>query len=529
MTHRILIADPLDDEGLDLLRPHAELVILPTISQEDLVKTIGEFDALIVRSRAKVTADVIKAGAATGRLRVVGRAGVGVDNIDVNAATAAGVIVVNAPTGNVVAAAEHAIAMLLAIARRIPEADRSVHAGEWKRSKFVGTEVRNKRLGLVGLGRIASLVANRAHGLDMEVVAVDPYVGREYAENLGVELTDLDTLLATSDFISLHVPATEQTKGMLGRDELQRCKPGVRIVNCARGGVVSEAALAEALISGHVAGAALDVFENEPPTGSPLLGQANVVLTPHIAGQTLESQRQVAIDASEQVLAVLQGQLARYAINTPIIPPKDLEFLTPYIDLAERLGHFLTQFEPGLLDHMELTAHGPIADYDLSYLEAAALKGLLDGIVAERVNLVNAKLIARQRGLALSQRRLRHHTERYENMLTLTVGNGGRQRMVRGSVVQDEPHIVCIDELWVDFVAKGHLLLTWHYDRPGIVGRIGTLLGQHDVNIAFMHLGRRSPRGEAIMVLGLDDVIPESLFPDILSMPHNYWVKAVVL
>jgi D-3-phosphoglycerate dehydrogenase len=528
MTHQILVADQIDEEGLELLRPHAELDIQPTISQDELVRIVGEFDALLVRSRAKVTADVIKAGAA-GRLRVVGRAGVGVDNIDVNAATAAGVIVVNAPTGNVVAAAEHAVAMLLALARHIPQADRSVHAGEWKRSTFIGTEVRNKRLGLIGLGRIASLVAERAHGLGMEVVAVDPYVGKEYAENLGVALVDLDTLLTTSDFISLHVPATDQTRGMLGRDELERCKPGVRIVNCARGGIVGEAELAEALASGHVAGAALDVFEAEPPVGSPLLGLANVVLTPHIAGQTHEAQLRVAIDASEQVLAVLQGQLARYAINTPIIPPKDLEVLTPFIDLAERLGRFLTQFEPGLLDHMELTAHGPIAEYDLSYLEAAALKGLLDGIVSERVNLVNAKLIARQRGLALSQRRLRHHTERYENMLTVTVGKDGRQRMVRGSVLQDEPHIVCIDDLWVDFVAKGHLLLTWHYDRPGIVGRIGTLLGQNDINIAFMHLGRRSPRGEAIMVLGLDEAIPERLFPDILNMPHNYWVKAVVL
>jgi D-3-phosphoglycerate dehydrogenase len=528
MTYRILIADKLDEEGLELLRPHAELVERPTITQEELVAAIADFDALLVRSRPKVTAEVLVAGA-KGRLKVVGRAGVGVDNIDVNAATEAGVTVVNAPTGNTVAAAEHAVAMLLALARHIPQAHASVQAGEWKRSQFMGTEVRNKRLGLLGLGRIASLVAERAQALGMEVVAHDPYVSADYAANQSVQLLSLDDLLATADFISIHVPSTDQTRGLFNAERLSRCKAGVRIVNCARGNVIDERALSDALDSGHVAGAALDVYAQEPPVGSPLLGHPKVVLTPHIAGSTHEAQRQVAIDVAEQVVAVLAGQPARYAINTPILPPKDLEVLTPYIDLAERLGCFLTQFEPGMLGYLELTAHGPIADYDLSYLIAGALKGLLDGVVAERVNLVNARLIARQRGLALSERRLRHHTERYENMLTLTVGNGERRRFVRGSIVQDEPHIVCIDDLWVDFVAKGHFLLTWHHDRPGIVGRIGTLLGEKDINIAYMHLGRRSPRGEAIMVLALDEAIPESLFPDILAMPHNYWVRAVDL
>jgi D-3-phosphoglycerate dehydrogenase len=528
MSFRILIADKLDEEGLAPLRPHAELVEMPAITAEALVDIIAGFDALLVRSRPKVTAEALAAGGA-GQLKVVGRAGVGVDNIDVNAATEAGVTVVNAPTGNTVAAAEHTVAMLLALARHIPQAHASVQAGEWKRSQFMGTEVRGKRLGLLGLGRIASLVAERAQALGMEVVAYDPYVGADYAVNQGVQLLSLDDLLATSDFISIHVPSTDQTRSLFNTDRLARCKTGVRIVNCARGDVIDEAALLHALHSGQVAGAALDVYVKEPPTNSQLLGHPHVVLTPHIAGSTHEAQLQVALDVAEQVLDVLHGRLARYAINTPIIPPKDLEALTPYIDLAERLGRFLTQLEPGIMDRLELTVHGPIAELDLTYLEAAALKGLLDGVVAERVNLVNARMTARQRGLALSQRRVRHHSQRYENMLTLSVGNGGRQRMVRGAMLQDEPHIVCIDDLWVDFVASGHLLLTWHYDRPGIVGRIGTLLGQNDINIAFMHLGRRSPRGEAIMVLGLDEVIPESLYPDILGMPHNYWVKAIKL
>ncbi|MER2598901.1 MAG: phosphoglycerate dehydrogenase [Caldilineales bacterium] len=529
MSYRILIADKLDQEGVDLLRPHAEVVERPTITQEELVAAISEFDALLVRSRPQVSAEVLQAAATTGRLRVVGRAGVGVDNIDVPAATAAGVTVVNAPTGNTVAAAEHAVAMLLALARHIPAADHSVRSGEWKRSQFMGTEVRNKRLGLLGLGRIASLVAERCQGFGMEVVAHDPYVGKDYAANIGVQLVDFEELLQRSDFISLHVPATAETRGLFNTAELARCKPGVFIINCARGGVIDEAALLAALDAGQVAGAALDVYAQEPPADTPLLHHPKIVLTPHIAGSTHEAQRQVAVDVAEQVVDVLQGRLARYAINTPIIAPKDLEALTPYIDLAERLGRFLVQLEPGTLDHMELNVYGPIAELDVAYLEAAALKGLLDGKVAERVNLVNARLIARQRGLNLAQRRKRHHSQRYESLITLAVGNGKRQRTVSGAILQEEPHIVGIDDLWVDFVASGHLLLTWHHDRPGIVGRIGTLLGQNDVNIAFMHLGRRSPRGEAIMVLGLDEMIPESLYPEILNMPHNYSVKAILL
>ena len=526
---RILIADPLDAEGMEILRAHADLVELPTISQAELIATIDQFDGLIVRSRAKATAEVLAAGTCNGRLRVVGRAGVGVDNIDVAAATQAGVIVVNAPTGNILAAAEHTVAMALSLSRQIPLADKSVRAGEWRRTAFVGVEINGKRLGLIGLGRIASLVAERVQAFGMEVVAYDPYVGKDYTNNLGVELVDLDELLETADYISVHVPATDQTRNMIGEAQLRRCKAGVRLINCARGGIINEDALLAALESGHVAGAALDVFAVEPPVGSPLLSHPGVVLTPHIAGSTREAQRQVAIDVAEQVVAVLNGQMARYAINTPIIPPKDLEALTPYIDLAERLGRFLTQFEPGILDRVELTAHGPIAEHDLAYLEAAVLKGLLDGVVAERVNLVNARLIARQRGISLSQRRQQHHNERYENLLTLTVGNHERQRLVRGSVLQYEPHIVCIDDLWVDFVARGHFLLTWHNDRPGIIGAIGTLLGENDVNVAYMHVGRRSPRGEAIMVLGLDEPIPAHIFPEILALPHNYWVKAVDL
>ncbi|MEA3337993.1 MAG: phosphoglycerate dehydrogenase [Chloroflexota bacterium] len=526
MRDRVLIADKLAPEGIAHLEPHVEVVFDPSISAETLTAAIPGFDGLIVRSRTRVSSEVIQAG---GRLQVIGRAGVGVDNIDVAAATQAGVTVVNAPTGNAVAAAEHAVTVLLALARNVPQADQSVRSGQWQRTRFMGVEVHDKRLGLLGLGRIASLVATRAQAFGMEVVAFDPYVGEEYAARLGVELLPFEELVASADFISIHIPLTEQTKNLLGATEFGRCKPTVRIVNCARGGIVDEAALLEALDADRVAGAALDVFSMEPPVDNPLLDHAKVVLTPHIAGSTHEAQQQVAVDVADQVLAVLQGKPAMHAINMPIIPPKDLEILIPFVDLVERMGHLLTQFEPGVLGSMELTVHGPIANFDSSYLQAAALKGLLDNVVTERINLVNARHIARQRGLILSERRQRHHEERYENMLTLAVTNGDRSSMVRGSVLQGVPHIVAIDDLWVDFEARGHFLLTWHYDRPGIIGRIGTILGENDINIAFMHVGRRSPRGEAIMVLGLDDPIPEALFPQILAMPHNYWVKALEL
>jgi D-3-phosphoglycerate dehydrogenase len=526
MQDRVLIADRLAEEGVALLRPHVEVVQQPAISAEDLLHGVGDFDGLIVRSRTRVTAQIIAAGR---KLKVVGRAGTGVDNIDVDAATRAGVTVVNAPTGNAVAAAEHTIALLLALARNLPQADSSVRLGEWQRARYVGVEVRDKRLGLLGLGRIASLVATRADGLGMEVVAYDPFVSEDYANHLGVRLIGFEELLATSDFISLHMPLTDKTRNILGAQQFRLCKPGARLLNCSRGGILDEAALVEALDTGQIAGAALDVFAQEPPGASPVTGHSRIILTPHIAGSTHEAQREVARMVAEQVLAVLAGTPARHAINTPIIPPKDLEILTPFIDLAERLGRFLTQLEPGILGSLELTAHGPIADHDPSYMQAAAVKGLLDNVVAQRINLVNARHIARQRGLTLSERQQRHHTERYENMLTLTVSNGERNRQVRGSVLQGEPHIVCIDDLWVDFVARGHFLLTWHHDRPGIIGRIGTFLGENDINIAYMHVGRRAPRGEAIMVLALDEPIPEGIFPQILAMPHNYWVKAIEL
>ncbi len=524
---RILIADPLSPAGVKLLRERADVDERYPLKPEELLAILPEYDALIVRSGVRVTADMI---AAATRLKVIGRAGVGIDNIDVEAATQAGVIVVNAPTGNVVAAAEHAIALLLALARNIPQADASMRRGEWDRRRFIGVEVQDKVLGILGLGRIGSLVASRAHGLRMKVIAYDPYVSEEYAANLAVELVPLDRLLAESDFISLHMPLTDSTRGLLNREALARCKRGVRIVNCARGGIVDQDALLEALESGQVAGAALDVYEHEPlAPDDPLRTHPNVVLTPHIAGSTTEAQERVAVDVAEQVLAVLDGKIARNAVNVPIVPPQAMDALTPYIDLAERMGRFASQFEHANVQQVELTAHGPIAEYDMTYLCAAALKGLLEDVVDERINLVNATVIAERRGLTLIEHKQRHHHERYENMLTLQLAMSEATLTLRGTVLQDEPYIVAIDDLWVAFPARGYLLLDRHQDRPGVIGRLGTLLGENDINIAFMHVGRRTPRGKAIMVLGLDEPVPDELMEKIAKMPYTYWVKFIEL
>lgn len=529
-SYRVLVSDSLSEAGLKPLRAAQgiDVDVQTNLTHDQLLEIIGDYDALLVRSSTTVSADVIQAGK---RLRVVARAGVGVDNIDVGAATQAGVIVVNAPTGNVVAAAEHTVAMLLSLARHIAQADAHVRDGQWKRSQFMGVEVRNKVLGTIGLGRVAQEVVRRAQGLGMEVIAYDPYVTAEYATQRGVRLVDLDTVITDSDFLTVHVPLTAQTTNLIDWPQLQRMKPSARILNVARGGVINEQALVEAIEAGEIAGAALDVFAEEPlAADSPLRKSNKIILTPHLGGSTHEAQEQVAEDVALQVIDVLNDRPARYAVNAPIIPPKDLEFLIPYIDLAERMGRFLQQVSAqGGINRVEITAHGELADFDLSYLKAGAIKGLLSGVVDIRVNLVNATLLAERRGIDLVEQRLHQHEARYETMLAITITTPGETWTVRGSVMQGEPFIVGINDLWVDFPASGHLLLTSHRDRPGIIGRVGTLLGESDINISFMHVGRRGPRTDAIMVLGTDEPTPPAIMEQLKALTHITWLRVVTL
>ena len=523
---RVLVADGIAEAGIHLLRERVQVDVRLGQSESQLAASIGAYDGLIVRSETKVSATVV---AAARRLQVIGRAGVGIDSIDVEAATRRGIVVVNAPTGNAVAAAEHAIAMLLALARHVPAADAAVRRGEWERRRFLGIELRGKTLGLIGLGRIGSEVARRALGLAMEVVACDPFVSASVAAQFGVRLLTLDELLAVADFVSLHSPLTETTRNLVGRTQLAGMKPGACIVNCARGGLIDEEALLDALDAGNIAGAALDVFAQEPPVSPRLLGHPKLVLTPHLGGSTVEAQVSVALDVARQVLAVLDGRLAEHAVNAPMIPPETLSALVPYFDLAERLGRFHSQLAEARLGQVRIVYSGELSAATTPPLCAAVIKGLLEPISEERVNLVNAHLVARQRGLEIVEEKRTQPEGPWTSLLALEVSDGRSRSARAGTVQRGEPQIVRVDDYAVTFVARGHLLVCHNDDRPGMIGKVGTILGNADVNIAYMQVGRAGPRGKAIMVLGLDEAVPEELLRELRGIPGIFDAKVVKL
>jgi len=513
---KVLVSDKLSEEGLAAVRAHPDVavVVKTNLTPEELRTEIKDADALLVRSATKVTAEVIAAGE---KLAVIGRAGVGVDNIDVEAATRRGVVVCNSPEGNTAAAAEHTWALLLSLARSIPAADVSVKAGEWKRSAFVGVELLNKTLGVVGLGKIGGEVASRGKAFGMRVLGSDPFVSADHAARLGVELVPLPELLAQADFITLHVPLTKDTRGLLNAESLQQLKPGARIVNCSRGGVVDEAALAEAIQSGRLAGAALDVFESEPPGDSPLLKQDKVVLTPHLGAFTAEAQIKVAVDVAQQVLDVLQGRPARSAVNVIPVSTEALRALEPYMALAEKLGRLQTQLAEGPLAAVELTYAGELAEGDSRMLTRSFLKGLLAPVLDIPVNIVNSALIAQSRGLKVTESRSTESVD-YVSLITARVSTDGETREIAGTLFgHREPRIVRMDQYRVDFSPIGFMLVSIHIDKPGMIGRVGTLLGQHHINIGGMNVGRGQPGpgGRSVMLLALDNPIPPEVMEEI--------------
>jgi len=515
---RVLVSDKLSEEGLDVLRgnPSVELVVKTGLDPEELKREIREADALLVRSATKVTAEIIEAAP---KLAAIGRAGVGVDNIDVEAATQRGVVVCNSPEGNTVAAAEHTLALLLAVARNVPAASASVAAGEWKRSAFLGVELLNKTLGIIGLGKIGSEVAVRAAAFGMKIIGQDPFIAADRAERLGVEVVDLPELFQRSDFITVHVPLTKDTQHLIGKESLAKVKPGVRIVNCSRGAVVDEAALAEAIEDGRVAGAGLDVFEKEPPSDSPLLGLDRVVLTPHLGASTAEAQVKVAVDVAQQVLDVLQGRPARSAVNVISVSAEVLRAIEAYLPLAEKMGSLQGQLAEKPLGSVEMIYAGQLADEDSRLLTRAFLKGMLSPIVDEPVNLVNALVVAQARGLRVSESRSRE-PEDYVSLITSRVTCNGAERSIAGTLFgRREPRIVRINEYRVDFTPFGHMLVSMHMDRPGMIGRVGTILGEHHINIAGMNVGRTQPGpgGRSVMVLALDGPVPS----DVLGELHQ--------
>ena len=508
---RILVTEPIAEEGLAALRAAAQVDVRTDLEKDKakLLAALPEYDALVVRSGTKVTAEVLAAGT---RLRVVGRAGTGVDNIDVDAATRQGIVVVNAPASNSVAVAELAIGLILSLSRHIPQAHVSLQGGKWERGKFMGSEVRGKTLGLVGLGRIGAEVARRARGMEMHVLAYDPVVSTERAAQLGVTLATLDDVLSQSDFVSLHVPMVDATRNLINAQRLAQMKPTAYLINAARGGIVDEAALVDALERRQIAGAALDVYEKEPPTAGGLLGHARVITLPHLGASTLEAQALTGVDVAEGVLVALQGGTPRYAVNAPFVAPEEWGVLAPYIRLGRQLGQLCTDLVQAPVRVYELEYSGELAEVATAPVRLAVLQGLLAGVCEERVTPVNAPLLAKARGLRYSER-ANAESESYAGLLTLRAVTAEGVHEFAGTVLRDEPHVVETDGYWVDFVPSGALLFTYHRDRPGMIGRVGTLLGAADVNISGMYVGRMAPREQAMMVLTLDDSVP----PDILA------------
>ena len=531
---KVLVSDPISDAGIEKLRaiPGVEVDVKLGLKPDELKAIIGDYAALAVRSETKVTAEIL---AAADKLQIIGRAGVGVDNIDVTAATKKGVVVVNSPEGNTLAAAELAVALLLALARKIPQADASLRAGKWERKKFVGTEIYGKTVGVIGLGKIGRSVALRMKAFETTVIAYDPFATAESARRMGVELVSLDEIYRRSDFITIHVPLNSDTRGMIGAAQLQSMKDGVRIINCARGGIVDESALAEAIRSGKVGGAAFDVFGKEPPEpDNPLLSLAENVITPHLGASTEEAQVNVAIDISEQIADVLQGKPARSAVNLPSVSADEMARVAPFIVLASKIGSLHTQLARDTsgvgrpIENVEVIFSGDFAGLPTESITRAALQGLLTPVLDEPVNLVNAPVLAEQRGLNVQESHSRTSPD-HSCLLSIRVRFPGGERTICGTVYGQEPRIVHIDGYRVDIQPYGHMIVTQHHDQPGIIGNVGMLLGSNNVNIAGMHVGRESTGGRAIMVLLIDESISDDLMRQIRAFPGMETAQPVAL
>jgi D-3-phosphoglycerate dehydrogenase len=512
---KVLIADPISERGVEeLSRDGALDVSVKTkLSEQELTEIIGDFSGLVVRSETKVTANILNAAA---KLRVIGRAGVGVDNVDVDTATRRGVMVLNAPSGNTVSTAEHAFTLLLCVARKIPQADASVRSQSWERKNFQGVELYNKTLGIIGMGRIGSELARRAIAFGMRVIVYDPYLSAARARSLQVELSDeVDDLLVVSDFISLHTPLTNETRHILNEARLRKTRRGVRIINCARGGLIDEIALAQALQDRHVAAAALDVFETEPlPSESPLRSAPNLVLTPHLGASTAEAQESVGIEIAQSIRAALLEGTIRNAVNMPNLDAKTLSIIGPHLRFGEKLGRFLSQVAPKRVDALNINYSGKVNEVDTTAITRAILKGFLQSAGGNEVNEVNAPAFAQSLGLTINETRLSALGD-YTDLLELSATAEGKTVSVGGAFFGATPRIVSVNSRPVEARPHGVVLVLENTDRPGIVGRIGTLLGDHGVNIATMSLSRNQAGGTALTVLNLDTAPSDDLLTTI--------------
>jgi D-3-phosphoglycerate dehydrogenase / 2-oxoglutarate reductase len=526
---KILISDSMSAKAVEVLKntPGMTCDVITGLKPEELKAKIKEYHALVVRSATKVTADIMEAA---DNLKVIGRAGTGVDNIDTIAATKRGIVVMNTPGGNTVTTAEHAIAMMMALARKIPQATASMRKGEWEKKKFEGTEVTGKTLGVLGVGNIGSVVASRALGLRMNVIAYDPYISAEAADKLGVTLVSMDELFRKSDFITIHIPLSNETKNIINAETFKKMKKGVKIINCARGGIVHEADLAEAIKAKTVSGAAFDVFEKEPPAAdNPLLGLEEVILTPHLGASTHEAQENVAIAIAEQISDYLVNGTIRNAVNVPSIPAELLANLGPYISLGEKLGSFQGQILEGGIEEITVEYSGDVVNYDVAPISIACIKGLLDQVLDLYVNFVNAPFVAKERGIKVVEIKSSRSID-FASSITIKVKTNKGENIVEGALFgKKEPRIVRIDKFFLDAIPEGHLLLLTNEDKPGVIGNVGTLLADNKVNIARLHLGRQTVGGEAVSVWNIDTALSKGLLDKVLKLPNMISAQVVDL
>ncbi|MDE1173790.1 MAG: phosphoglycerate dehydrogenase [Parvibaculaceae bacterium] len=519
---KVLISDKLSPAAVQIFKDRGiEVDVKTGLDRDELIKIIGDYDGLAIRSATKVSPPVIEAAK---NLKVIGRAGIGVDNVDLPAATAKGIIVMNTPFGNSITTAEHAIAMMFALARQIPEANASTHAGKWEKSKFMGVELTAKTLGIIGCGNIGSIVAERGIGLKMKVIAFDPFLTPERAASIGVEKVELDELLKRADFITLHTPLTDKTRNILNADAFAKCKKGVMIINCARGGLVVEADLKVALESGQVGGAALDVFEEEPAKTNPLFGMENVVCTPHLGASTNEAQENVALQVAEQMSDYLLSGAITNAVNVPSISAEEAPKLTPFVELATLLGSFAGQLTESGIHEVVLEYEGPVASMNTRVLTNAALSGLLKPQL-EDVNMVSAPVIAKERNIQVSEVK-REQRGAYETYVRLTVKTDKMERSVAGTVFADgRPRLIQIKGVNMEAALSDHMLYVTNHDKPGFIGALGTLLGTAGINIANFNLGRESEGGNAICLVAVDGAVSPAVLNQIKALPQVVQAK----
>jgi D-3-phosphoglycerate dehydrogenase len=527
-TLKVLVSDKLSDQGVEILkRAGLEVDVKTKLTPEELINEIKNYDGLIIRSATKVTADVVHAA---DRLKVIGRAGSGLDNVDINAASKKGIVVMNTPGGNTITTAEHALSMMCSMSRLIPQATSSMKAGQWEKNKFNGVEMYNKTLGIIGIGQIGSYVAKVAQGMGMQVIGYDPYLSEENAKKMGVEQVDLDTLFRKSDYITLHIPLTAETKNLISKETIAVMKKGVRIINCARGCIINETDLYEALKSGKVAGAALDVFEKEPVDPKhPLLTLDNFIATPHLGASTTEAQENVAFAVAEQVVDYLVRGIIRNAVNLPSVSPDLLPEVQLYLTLAEKLGSLQSQLYEGGLQKVEIEYRGRVSELSTAQITIAVLKGLLSPILENSVNYVNAPIIAKERGISVHETKTSDAAD-FSSMIVVRVYTSHTSGYVAGALYsQKDPRIVEIDGFTLEVVPEGCMLLIANNDKPGVIGNLGTLLGDHNINIARMQLSREKIAGKALSVVSVDTPLSPQVLAKMKKLPNILSVKQIVL